>query len=287
MATSLGSPTIDNSSATAAMLASCLDCSSPLRGATRCSECGRFYPEVDGILEAIGPLSGTNRIAATFYDGPGWQRFRPWERLFLWFQDGPIEARRQILRHLPSTPTARVLEIGIGDGENLPLLPKNWTVFGVDIARTRLLECAVRYPEMAGRLVWGEAEELPFPDGTFDAVYSIGGFNYFRDHAAALREIRRVARPSSPVLVADEIPGLKRFSLGHLIGFECLDSLFLRAMGLDPDFVTMVLSLRLDIDTLARRVWPRSRRFRIWHRLGYCLVDPDPRPSGCDPVQGD
>ena len=49
---------------------------------------------------------------------------------------------------------------------------------------------------MGGRLAWAEAERLPFPDATFDACYSIGGFTYFDDHAAALREMRRVTRPA-------------------------------------------------------------------------------------------
>ena len=72
----------------AAALARCLTCRCGLLGRDTCAACGRPYPESDGILEAIGPLTGTNRIAAAFYDGPNWLRFRPWERLFLWFQ-GP------------------------------------------------------------------------------------------------------------------------------------------------------------------------------------------------------
>ena len=60
---------------------------------------------------------------------------------------------------------------------------------------------------MAGRLAWAEAEQLPFPDATFDACYSIGGFTYYNDHAAALGEMRRVTRAGGPVVVADENPG--------------------------------------------------------------------------------
>ncbi len=30
------------------------------------------------------------------------------------------------------------------------------------------------------------------------------------------------------------------------------------------------------IDALARAVFPAHRRFPIWNRMGYCLVDPDP-----------
>src|SRR5581483_8590338 len=95
----------------AAMLARCLDCHVPLEGRAACAGCGRAYPEENGILEAIGTLTGANRIAAAFYDGPSWPRFRPWEQLFLWFQKGPRGARMQILRHLPALETARVLEV--------------------------------------------------------------------------------------------------------------------------------------------------------------------------------
>lgn len=224
-----------------------------------------------GILDAIGPLTGTNRIAAAFYDGPGWIRFRPWERLFLRLQGGS-KARLQILKHLPRMEKARVLEVGIGDGENLPLLPKSWEVQGVDLARTQLVECLARFPRMAGRLAWAEGEALPHEASSFDAAFSIGGFNYFRDQGAALREMRRVVRPGGVMVVADEVPDLCRFMLGHLIGFPGLSAWTLRATGLDREFVAMVLDHRADADAAARREWPGVRRFPIWGRMGYCLV---------------
>jgi SAM-dependent methyltransferase len=126
---------------------------------------------------------------------------------------------------------------------------------------------------MADRLVWGEAEALPFGDGSFDAVYSIGGFNYFRDQSAALAEMRRVARSEAPVIVADEVPDLYRFAPGHALGFDALDRWSLRLFGLDPEFIAMVLDHRGDPATVARAVLPGSQRYPIWNRLGYCLVD--------------
>ena len=240
-------------------------------GDATCPRCGRPWPRRDGIVEAIGPLVGTNRIAAAFYDGPGWVKFRPWERLFLRSQGG-AKARRQILRHLPEVAEARVLEVGIGDGENLPLLPGGWDVSGVDIARTQLAACRDRFPAMAGRLAWAEGEALPFDDGAFDAAFSIGGFNYFRDQAAALRELRRVTRAGGVMIVADEIPDLHTYALGHRLGLPQFTAWCLRATGLDREFVEMVLGHRADADEAAHREWPGHRRFRIWNRLGYCLV---------------
>ena len=226
----------------------------------------------DGILEAIGPLSGRNRIVASFYDGPGWVKFRPWEQGFLILQGGVRRARMEILRHLlrPGQSAPLGLEVGIGAGENLPFLPSDWTVYGVDIARTQLELCRDRHPEMSGRLAWAEAEDLPFDDATFDACWSVGGFNYYSDHEAALREMRRVTKPGGPVVVADELPSLHRAGLGHLIGIPSLDAWWLARLGLDREFVEMVLEFDVDLRRLAEQVWPQAERHRIW--LGWVTV---------------
>ncbi len=259
-------------------LARCLGCRATLHGSDACPSCGRAFSTVDGILEAIGPLEGRNRTVAAFYDGPGWGKFRKWERLFLALQGGARRARMSILRHVLALkrPAPRVLEVGIGDGENLRFLPESWHVYGIDVARTQLVACARRFPSMAGRLAWAEAEHLPFPDATFDACYSIGGFTYYNDHAAALDQMRRVTRAGGPVVVADENPGMHRAGLGHLIGLPAIDKLWLRQLGLDPDFIDMVLSFDLDLPAVTGRAWPEAARLSIWSGLGYCLVDPNP-----------
>jgi SAM-dependent methyltransferase len=272
-------PESENESAAnpAVSLWRCIACGAGFERGEACPACRRRYPVVDGIVHAIDPLRGTNRIAAAFYDGPCWPRFRPWEQLFLWFQGpGPARARRQVLRHLPRVESARVLEVGIGAGANLPLLPPGWAVFGVDIAPSQLALCRDRHPDTSGRLAWAEAEALPFAEGMFDAVYSVGGFNYFRDPVQALREMRRVARPEAPVIVADEDPDLIRFAPGRALGIDLLDRWALRAMGLDAEFIAMVQNYQLDVAAVARAVCPGHRRFPIWNRLGYCLVDPGP-----------
>lgn len=232
----------------------------------------------DGILEAIGALEGRNRTAAAFYDGPGWAKFRKWERLFLAIQGGARRARMSILRHLVALdrPAAKVLEVGIGDGENLRFLPDSWKVYGIDIARTQLVACTRRFPSMVGRLAWAQAEQLPFPNATFDACYSIGGFTYYNDHAAALSEMRRVTHAGGPVVVADENPGLHRAGLGHLIGLPAIDKLWLRQLGLDPGFIDMVLNFDIDLPAVTARAWPSASTLSIWRGLGYCLVDPSP-----------
>jgi SAM-dependent methyltransferase len=263
------------STATFSEIARCLSCGRARLGELQCLGCGRAYPVSDGIIEAIGPLEGRNQIAARFYDGPGWIKFHPWEQGFLMMQGGIRRARLQILQHVvsPKQEGRVVLEVGIGRGDNLAFLPPDWQVFGVDIARTQLDACLVHNPHMRERLAWAEAENLPFADATFDACWSVGGFNYYQDHAAALREMRRVTKPGAPIVVADEVPGLFRAGLGHLLGIPSLDAWWLRKLGLDRDFVDMVLGFDVDLARLFDRVWPQAARHRIWCRMGYCIVN--------------
>ena len=90
---------------------------------TACDKCGYLYPVRDGLLIAQGELTGKNRIAAAFYNSDRWPRFRPWEQLFLKTLGGLPGARMQILRHLRHLRAGKLLEVGIGDGENVALLP--------------------------------------------------------------------------------------------------------------------------------------------------------------------
>ena len=85
--------------------------------------------------------------------------------------------------------------------------------------------------------------------------------------------MRRVTRPGGRVVVADELPTLHRAGLGHLIGVRSLDAWWLRRLGLDRDFVDMMLNFKVDLPALFERAWPRADRHRIWHGTGYCVVE--------------
>ena len=201
-------------------------------------------------------------------------------------QGGVRRARMEILATSSRSglyPAARGLEVGIGAGENLRFLPADWTVYGVDIARTQLELCRDRHPEMAGRLAWAEAEDLPFDDATFDATWSIGGFNYYGDHERALREMRRVTKPGGPVVVADESPALHRAGLGHLIGMPSFDAWWLARLGLDRDFVEDGPELRRRPARALRTCLAPGTAHRIWHRLGYCVVETKRLPEITNP----
>lgn len=53
--------------------------------------------------------------------------------------------------------------------------------------------------------IQGSAEEIPFPDASFDVVISNGVLNLIVDKAKALEEALRVLKPQGRLLIADQI----------------------------------------------------------------------------------
>ncbi len=244
----------------------------------RCASCGRDFPIRDGILVVNDEPTDNNKVVRAFYDGPSWPKFRFWEWLTFVINGGEPRARNKILRHLPTGPALKLLDVAIGDGVYLPWLPTDWRITGIDISPVQLQACR-RRAAATGRdlpLALGMAEALPFHDRRFDAVLSIGGFNYFNDPEGALREMVRVTRPGGTIVVADEVPDLNRqMKLGRLLGLPGLDRWAVRRVThhLGIEFNAIVDRLQgLDIAALGRRVLPECRYELVWQGVGYVLV---------------
>jgi len=98
-----------------------------------------------------------------------------------------------IIDHFGLKPGDRVLDVGCAKGFLVKdLLGLGIDAYGVDISRYALMNCE---PEIVGRLQLASADNLPFPDDSFDAVLSINTIhNLNRDHCLlALKEIERLA----------------------------------------------------------------------------------------------
>ncbi|HXG13405.1 MAG TPA: methyltransferase domain-containing protein [Gemmataceae bacterium] len=259
-------------------LLQCVTCGGALGAADdwalTCAGCGRSYPIRDGILDTMGQLQGNNKVAADFYNGPLWPRFRFWEWFTFLCNGGERRARRQITKHLPNLSGTRLLEVAIGDGSNLPLIPADCLVYGNDISIVQLEGCRRRFPDRDLRLLLGEAESLPFRDRTFDNVLSVGAFNYFNDPLRALREMARVCRPGGWVVVADEVPNLPNRLIGHRIGLPQLDRwIMARLMHLGPEFTDMVDRHRnLQLEPIVKEVLDDWQIHSLWFQVGYCIV---------------
>ena len=98
----------------------------------------------------------------------------------------------------------RVLEIGVGMGADyLEWLKAGAVASGVDLSSASI-ERARRRAELAGftaDLHVSDAEHLPFPDHTFDIVYSYGVLHHSPDTALCVREARRVLRPGGTLRI--------------------------------------------------------------------------------------
>ena len=195
--------------------------------ALRCTACGVDYPVRQGIPHFIDPaaLTGLNRRFSHLYDWFSWF-YRLFSRVaFAYIGMSEETARREVLDRL-EPGGGRVLEVSIGPGVNLPYLvgrPDVAEVHGLDISPGQLQRCKsyVKSKGLTVPLYLGNAEELPFQDATFDAVFHIGGINFFNDKAKAIAEMIRVAKPGTRIVLCDEnergarayertLPGFKR-----------------------------------------------------------------------------
>jgi ubiquinone/menaquinone biosynthesis C-methylase UbiE len=99
-----------------------------------------------------------------------------------------------------------VLETSVGTGLNFKYLPQGVSLTGIDLSPEMLGRCQanMRRWQFQADLFLGNAERLPFADESFDVVFHVGGINFFSDRAKAIREMIRVAKPGSKILIADE-----------------------------------------------------------------------------------
>lgn len=123
--------------------------------------------------------------------------------LDLVMQQAPLEKYR---RAVIGGATGRVLEVGVGSGLNFPLYGKQVeTVLGIDPS-PRLLAIALRRAAAAGvqaDLMLGSATAIPLADSTVDTVVMTWTLCSIPDPLAALREMRRVLKPSGQLLFVE------------------------------------------------------------------------------------
>lgn len=120
------------------------------------------------------------------------------------------EMRKRIVGRLDLKKGYHVLEVGVGTGANLPHIHertgKRGKIFGVDISEGMLDKCRKNIQKWGFKveIIFGEAEKLPYPDNSFDAVLGFGAINFLSDKRKAVLEMIRVAKPGARIVMGDE-----------------------------------------------------------------------------------
>ena len=125
----------------------------------------------------------------------------------------------------------RVLDVGCGTGEDARALaqvvgPRGWVV-GIDNSRTMIEEATRRQNGLGAPVEFyvGDACQIAFPDGVFDACRADRVFQHLREPRKALSEMIRVTRRGP---VSSAIPTGARSSStalprphARIVGFAC------------------------------------------------------------------
>ena len=128
----------------------------------------------------------------------------------IWNWESPSGRRRaarraQLLaKNAEVVPGRSVLELGCGTGIFLEKIAASGArITGIDLSADLLAKCAARMRGASNvRLIRGNAEQMPFAEGTFDAVYGSSILHHL-GLEAALAEVRRVLRPGGRMAFAE------------------------------------------------------------------------------------
>jgi demethylmenaquinone methyltransferase/2-methoxy-6-polyprenyl-1,4-benzoquinol methylase len=161
-------------------------------------------------------------MANEFYD-PGDQRAAKVKALFArvaWRYDllNDLQSlglhrywKRRVLRLAHPKPGERALDLCCGTGDlALGLATLGVDAVGLDfseqmlrVASGRTTRVQVDASRVTPAFLQGDAQQLPFPDNTFDILTMGYGLRNLADFEAGLREMRRVAKPGGRLLVLD------------------------------------------------------------------------------------
>ncbi len=178
----------------------CTACGSGLRtaaGALECIDCGAHVPVSSGIPRFVDTPDEelARRTQASF--GYEWTAFDDW-------RDSGDTNFQQYFEgiDLPRLKAARVLDAGCGMGRHARMLgPHAGQLVAVDFSAA--IDAAARNTREVGTVdcVQADVTKLPFDDGAFDFVYSLGVLHHLADTPGAIRGLARKVRPGGRLRV--------------------------------------------------------------------------------------
>jgi ubiquinone/menaquinone biosynthesis C-methylase UbiE len=135
----------------------------------------------------------------------------PYEQRYFLEVPHPFLTRDRLRRILVPQPGERVLEVGPGTGYYTldiaeQIAPDGGVLDILDLQQEMLDHTMRKASERHITNIvptQGDAQELPYPDDTFDAAYMAVTLGEISEQDATLRELRRVLKPSGRLVVGE------------------------------------------------------------------------------------
>jgi len=171
------------------------------------------------------------------------------------FHPGGLRLTERLGELLHLTPVSRVLDVASGKGTSALFLAERFGchVIGTDYSSQNITQAndfaAVKGLASRVHFNHGDAEGLPLPDASFDAILCECAFCTFPDKLTAAREFARVLRPQGQVGLSDltRVPALPKELDSLLAWIACIADAqsvesyaeYLRAAGLEMEQVEL------------------------------------------------
>lgn len=140
-------------------------------------------------------------------------------------------------------PGARLLEVGVGTGLSLPMLPRNIDITGIDLSQKMLDRAQQRIDEMDLEnihLARMDATAMDLPDNSFDRVLAAYFISTVPDPVQVVHELKRVCKPGGYLLF-----------LNHFLNEHPVIGLFERVFS--PIFYRVGFNTDLDLHDLMEK----------------------------------
>ena len=106
----------------------------------------------------------------------------------------------------------KVLEVGVGTGKNISYYPDNVDTTAIDFSMGMLEKAREKAKQLNKKveLIQMDAQNMDFPDNTFDMVFTTCVFCYVPDPVNGLLEIKRVCKPDGKIIMIEHVRSEKK-----------------------------------------------------------------------------